>query len=583
MRRGRGRCYARAVVRLPRPGRWLNQPLSLPQVLRSRADPHAPRIFSFNDERGEVEVEVTRRAVEALRGRGASLEVLLNETALDEIARLERQRDDERDEHLDAWMRLSRRLAKMSPDEQVAALEDVVRRWASDVTGNFDPRVYAFTRRFLPPFVAATMKPHMLLEGLANPTGALARVVGLHGSLEHVHRLVRHATVIFVPTHVSNFDSIAVGELLAREDLPPVTYGAGKNLFSNPIISFFMHNLGAYRIDRRIRARVYKQVLKTYSTVVLERGYHMLFFPGGTRCRSGLVEASLKLGLAGTAIEAYTRNLQRGVDRPIVFVPVTINYALVLEAESLIADYLKEQGQARYIIEDDEFSQIERWWRFFRQLSGQDGACLLRFGRAMDPFGNFVDDFGRSLAPDGRTVDPSSYVRVRGEPVVDARRDAGYIRETGRRLAAEYRRETVVMSTQLLAHVVYRRLVQGTKELDLFARMRKRGEVVFRHDELLATVEATRDRLRDAERRGELHMSDFTREQPAERILERTLAAWSYHTKPILDLRDGDVVAEDPTMLLYYQNRLAGVAEALAGDEDELAAARIIASLEGTA
>jgi len=38
------------------------------------------------------------------------------------------------------------------------------------------------------------------------------------------------------------------------------------------VLSYFMHNLGAYRIDRRIRARVYKQVLKTYHTVVLERG-----------------------------------------------------------------------------------------------------------------------------------------------------------------------------------------------------------------------------------------------------------------------------------------------------------------------
>ena len=70
------------------------------------------------------------------------------------------------------------------------------------------------------------------------------------------------------------------------------------------------------------------------------------------------------------------------------FVPATINYALVLEAESLIEDYLKEKGQARYIIEDDEFSQLDRWLSFFRRLTHYGAACVLRYGPAIDPFGN---------------------------------------------------------------------------------------------------------------------------------------------------------------------------------------------------
>ena len=88
--------------------------------------------------------------------------------------------------------------------------------------------------------------------------------------------------------------SIVLGYALMREGLPPVSYGAGKNLFTNPIISFFMHNLGAYRLDRRIKAGLYKDALKSYSTVLLERGYHSLFFPGGTRSRSGMIEQHLK-------------------------------------------------------------------------------------------------------------------------------------------------------------------------------------------------------------------------------------------------------------------------------------------------
>jgi hypothetical protein len=52
----------------------------------------------------------------------------------------------------------------------------------------------------------------------------------------------------------------------------------------------------------------------------------------------------------------------------VYFVPTTINYALVLEAETLVEDWLKEKGRARYIIEDDEFSQHRALGAFFRKF-----------------------------------------------------------------------------------------------------------------------------------------------------------------------------------------------------------------------
>ena len=56
---------------------------------------------------------------------------------------------------------------------------------------------------------------------------------------------------------------------------------------NTPVLGFFMRNCGAYRVDRRIRHELYKDVLKTYSQVILERGYHSMFFPGGTRSPCG--------------------------------------------------------------------------------------------------------------------------------------------------------------------------------------------------------------------------------------------------------------------------------------------------------
>ena len=218
-----------------------------------------------------------------------------------------------------------------------------------------------------------------------------------------------------MPTHLSNLDSIVFGYALERAGLPPATYGAGKNLFTNPVLSYFMHNLGAYRVDRRIRHNLYKDVLKTYSCVLLERGYHSLFFPGGTRSRSGGVERRLKLGLVGTrdrGVRAHAAS--PGSERRVFFVPATINYLITLEAETLIDDFLSEAGKGRYIIEDDESTRLGAH-RVVRAASCSTwrARCVIRFGEPIDPFGNRVDEEGRSHDARGREVDPASYVKDR--------------------------------------------------------------------------------------------------------------------------------------------------------------------------
>src|SRR5207237_3189672 len=131
------------------------------------------------------------------------------------------------------------------------------------------------------------------------------------GQVADLARLARTGTLILTPTHLSNLDSIAIGFALERTGLPPCTYGAGKNLFTNPLLAFFMRNLGAYRVDRRIKHDLYKDTLKAYSSVLLEHGYHSLFFPGGTRSRSGGLESRLKLGLLGTGLEATVNLMAR--------------------------------------------------------------------------------------------------------------------------------------------------------------------------------------------------------------------------------------------------------------------------------
>ena len=101
---------------------------------------------------------------------------------------------------------------------------------------------------------------------------------------------------------------------------------------------------------------------------------------------------------------------EHGAPRKVFFVPATINYLLTLEAETLIDDFLQDEGKARYIIEDDESTQWGRVGSFVRKLLGLDAGCVVRFSHPLDCFGNTVDEDGLSHDARGRVVDAVGYL-----------------------------------------------------------------------------------------------------------------------------------------------------------------------------
>lgn len=521
---------------------------------------HDAPIFGFNAAREDIVRAVVSRVV--LTTKDPLL--ALNDAAYHEGKRLETSRNPEERKEFVEWQKLARTLARMGDGERRDKLAQVVEQISWDVAGNFDERVYNVSTKLLPPIVTYLLSPRTLVRLAGDPRKlvsleALDDKVRVEGPIAELRELSRRGTAVYVPTHLSNMDSIVFGYALERAGLPPATYGAGKNLFTNPVLSYFMRNLGAYRVDRRVRHNLYKDVLKTYSSVLLERGYHSLFFPGGTRSRSGGIERRLKLGLMGTAIEAYARTILAGRERRIYFVPATINYLITLEAETLIADFLAEAGKGRYIIEDDESSRIGRVAAFIRKLLDMQGSVVIRFGQPIDPFGNRVDEAGRSYDKRGREVDPASYVRdTQGNVTMDAVRDAQYTRELSDEICKAYLTNTVVMSTHVVAAACFERLKHATHVADLFMVLRQRDVVVVPRDDLAADVVRLRDRLVELEKRGKIMLTDFMRRASGGDIVERALSAFAgYHAHPVLTPRSDGIAIVDPNLLFYYQNRLA--------------------------
>jgi glycerol-3-phosphate O-acyltransferase len=518
-------------------------------------------IFRFNDARGAIEDEVVRRVVERVDNPTVPLE----DAIYNEVRRLSASGGP--DGELARWRSLARRLQGLDRDARMAEVRALAREHARDVSGNFDPRVFALATRLMPPVLGALVAPRATFTSPRRLIDARALVdrITVEGHTQRVARLVERGTVVYVPTHLSNMDSIVFGYALELAGLPPATYGAGKNLFTNPVLSFFMHNLGAYKVDRRLRHALYKDVLKVYSCVLIEGGYHSLFFPGGTRSRSGGVERRLKLGLAGTGVEAFARSALAGAPRRVFFVPATINYLVTLEAQTLIGDFLQEAGKSRFIIDDDESSRIEKVIAFSNKMLKHNEAVTIRFGEPVDPFGNPVDDDGNSLTHQGNVVDPLCYLHDRhGKVVLDPDRDAQYTRELGDVICDAYLRHTVILPTHLVAAAMMNRLREDARSSDIFTLLRVRQKVGVPWSHLAADVARLRDQLREQEQQGRVVLGPSVRSGNGDTLLAEALRAWQgSHRSPVLEEANGELWIGDATLVFYYQNRLAAHGVAL--------------------
>jgi glycerol-3-phosphate O-acyltransferase len=522
-------------------------------------------MFRFNQLRPQIVAEVTRRVTEQRRSAAArspdeSLAYVLNDLVIHELQRLRRIKPPDTQDDKRRVDTIARALAQGATDETLAGLcQQQARAYAEDIAGSFSMPAYRIASRILPQVLSVMLAPQDLRHGLFS-IGKLEGRLTVAGDLQQLRHLAEKGVLVVVPTHLSNLDSPLVGFALDRAGLPPMTYGAGKNLFTSPLTSYFMARLGAYKVDRRLRFDFYKEVLKTFSQVVLENGLHSIFFPGGTRSRSGAIERKLKLGLAGTALSAYVELLkQRGPSAPrYYFVPLTLNMPLTLEAETLVEDHLKELGKRRYIIEDDEFSRVGRVVSFARKLMTMDQAIEVRFCPPRDPFGNPVDAEGRSHDARGREVDPSRYVLINGLPAHHPERDAEYTRELGSLVALDYQAGTRYFQTHVVALALFAFLERELPGLDLYRRLRHPRELGMPLHDLAAAVDRICDAIKAHPALGAL--SARTAGLGGERLVLDALDSFSgYHTRPAaaLDREGGNrVMLNDRELLHYYSNRL---------------------------
>jgi len=424
-------------------------------------------VYQLSKNRKEFLEEVTRKSIDRILELRPSRKQLIDEleaTAYREQNRIKRNRwrvdpkDDSRfwsDVKKDL-IESSAKATEESDKTHEEILKRIVMRYANEIAGNFKPNSYRVTRELIKFWFSR------LLNGArVKKFGAFFRnqytlrdKIQIVGKVKLLRKLAKKGTVVMVPTHFSNLDSILIGWVIHSLGLPAFIYGAGLNLFNIKIFAYFMNSLGAYKVDRRKKNLPYLETLKMYSNVAIQKGAHSLFFPGGTRSRSGLIEKQLKLGLLSTAIEAqrnlYMENPDAVEVRKIFVVPVTLNYNFVLEAPDLIEDYLHVKGQDKYFQEQDKYGSVQLL-KFLFKFFTKGSNISVSIGPALDVLGNYVDEEGHSIDNQGRLIHTKDYFISSGQISMDMQREDEYTRMLSQKIVSEYHKINRVFASHLAA------------------------------------------------------------------------------------------------------------------------------------
>ncbi len=460
---------------------------------------------------------------------------------------------------------VDQRLSESDKKEKyLEILTAITQRYAEEIASNFKHSHYKMTRRIVTFGFSRLLNTSRVkgFKSIFSNQYSLQDKIQIIGETDQLRELASKGTIVMVPTHFSNLDSILIGWTISTLGLPPFIYGAGLNLFNIQIFAYFMNALGAYKVDRRKKNQIYLETLKTYSREAIQFGCHSLFFPGGTRSRSGTIESKLKLGLLNTAIEAQRANYQAEPDDPgkVFIVPVTINYHFVLEAPSLIKEHLNYTGQERYYSESDEFSTSYKISRFLVKFFTKGSDISVSIGKALDILGNYVDENGKSRDRHGRPIDCKDYFLTNNQVTVDLQREEEYTKKLGKRIAEEFHKINRVFSSHLVAFTAFQLIQRSNEKLDLFSLLQLPEEdIQLPFDDFKAACGKVLVEIKRQKEAGKLGIAPHL-EKPLEEIIRHGFENLGmYHAKrPLIRTEDGHVITEDISLLYYYHNRLDG-------------------------
>ena len=444
------------------------------------------------------------------------------------------------------WYKLKEKIIEFEEDKNNPKIKKeilpmIINRYTKEITGNFKRSHHGFARRLITSFLARLLNT----ARLRNPFGSLnldstIQIVGKH---KRLRKLSKTGTIIMVPTHFSHLDSALIGWIISQLGLPAFMYGAGLVLYNLKIFAYFFNSLGAYKVDRRKKHLLYLETLKTYTERAIVNGCHNLFYPGGTRSRSGAIEKNLKLGLLGSTIEA-----QKELDnknKKIYIVPVTFNYQFVLEGPALINQHLSKNQNNRNHLKDLGYSNTFKIFTFLIKYFTRSNRMAVSIGNPLDIYGNIVDNRGNPVNKNNLSIKKNNKTEI--------------LNNLSEKIIDELMAGTVVFSSLILSFTSFELIRKKFKKMDI------QNLIALPEDELTINLKYFKpkykqvlDYILNLSEDKKIKVSDELSLSIEEQIKIGCKNLGLYHAIRPIELKNNILIIKNIKMLFYYRNRLDG-------------------------
>ena len=164
---------------------------------------------------------------------------------------------------------------------------------------------------------------------------------------EYLHETALQAqrdgvSLIFLPSHKSHIDYMAIHYMLYRIGISLPCVAAGDNL-NLPVIGEILKRSGAYFIRRSFSGsdgELYSAVVYGFMEELLKRGVNLEFFPEGGRSRTGKL-LQPKVGLVGNVMSSVLD----GVVKDAIIIPVSVQYDRLMEGEEYARELMGAKKQ----------------------------------------------------------------------------------------------------------------------------------------------------------------------------------------------------------------------------------------------
>jgi glycerol-3-phosphate O-acyltransferase len=259
--------------------------------------------------------------------------------------------------------------------------------------------------------------------------------------IERLRELAKEGTIVFLPSHKSHMDYLALAWVLYRHKLPLPLVAAGDNLNFFPV-GPILRRAGAFFIRRSFTGdRLYAAVVDAYVRRLIKEGSALEFFLEGGRSRTGKL-LSPKVGLLSIVVDAAL-----GVPtRTTWFCPVSIGYERFIEEKAFVHEVSggeKEKEDVRGLVKAIDV------------VVGRYGRLSVQFGKPMT-----LPDILREIDPKATPDDLPSLTPPRRRAVIT---------RLAWRVMQEINAVTAVTPGSLVATALLAHDRRGIPQDDLFA------------------------------------------------------------------------------------------------------------------